>query len=181
MFAEIERSASYWQRSRPLYPVRNMATCQTTFQTEDTANSQSADDPDSASASHADTSPMLESFHLAVANLQEVWSLIMSPGTLLGIKRLGEQPAAEFKMADTLWVRILWDFLIAYRNRRLNRTHIFGALVPLYMAWAASHVTLVADLSDAEAERHIAALTTIFEAEKPYLMARWRWPDRFTP
>lgn len=181
MFAGIERSASYWQKGRPLYPLRNMASCQTTFQPKDPPNSPLVDHPYSAHESHTDTSSMLELFHLAVSNLQEIWSLIMSPGTLLGIKRLAEQPAAEFKMADTLWVRIVWDFLLAYRNRSLSWTHIFGALVPLYMAWAASHVRLVADLSDAEAERHIAALAMTFGDEKPYLMARWRWPDRFTP
>jgi hypothetical protein len=181
MFAEIERSASYWQRGRPLYPLRNIAACQAPVQAKHPPNSPLADHPELEHESHTDTTPMLESFHLAVANLQEIWSLIMSPGTLLGIKRLVEQPAAEFKMADTLWVRIVWDFLLAYRNRSLNRTHIFGALVPLYMAWAASHVTLVEDLSDAEAEIHIAALALTFGDEKPYLMARWRWPDRFTP
>ncbi len=177
LFAEIERSASYWQRSHPLYPLHNVAACQTADQPDGLL----ADRSDTASASHADTSPMMESFHLAAVNLQEVWSQVMAPGTLLGIRRLSELPAAEFRMADTLWVRILWDFLLAYRSRSLNRTHIFGALVPLYMAWVASHVTLVADLSDAEAEKHIAALALTFDAEKSYLMARWRWPDRFTP
>ncbi len=181
MFAEIERSASYWQRSRPPYPLRNVAACQTPVQTADRPDGLLTVPPDAASAPHPDTSSMLESFHLAAANLQEVWSQVMAPGTLLGIKRLAEVPAAEFKMADTLWVRILWDFLLAYRSRSLNRIHIFGALVPLYLAWAASHVTQVAGLSDAEAEEHIAALALAFDAEKPYLMARWRWPDRFTP
>ena len=124
---------------------------------------------------------MLDSFHLAVGNLQEVWSHAMAPGTLLGIKRLAELPAAQFKMPDTLWVRILWDFLAAYRSRSVNRKHIFGALVPLYLGWAASHVTQVAGLSDAEAAARVTALTRAFDSDKPYLMARWRWPDRFTP
>jgi len=30
-------------------------------------------------------------------------------------------------------------------------------------------------------EERIEALCLRFEAEKPYLIARWRWPDRFTP
>jgi hypothetical protein len=36
-------------------------------------------------------------------------------------------------------------------------------------------------LTDAEVEEHIAALPLAFDAGKPYLMARWRWPDRFSP
>ena len=173
MFAEIEHSASYWQRTRPLYPVRNAAGCATAEQT--------ADQPRRTSAQPVDVSSMLASFHLAVGNLQEVWSQTMAPGTLLGIKRLAESPPGAFKMADSLWVRIVWDFLAAYRSRSVNRNHIFGALVPLYLGWAASYVTQVATLSDAEVEQRISTLALAFEADKPYLMARWRWPDRFTP
>ena len=173
LFTEIEQSASYWQRSRPLYPVRNMLGCSSAAPTWDPAVP--------GSAQPVDVSSMLSSFQLGVRNLQEVWSQAMAPGTLLGIKRLSEVPPAQFRMADSLWVRIIWDFLAAYRSRNVNRNHIFGALVPLYLGWAASYVTQVAGLSDAEVEQRIAALAMAFEADKAYLMARWRWPDRFTP
>ena len=173
MFAEIERSASYWQRSRPSYPVRSGVPCN--------SPQSHANQPVRAPAQPADVSSMLASFQLGVSNLQEVWSQTMAPGTLLGIKRLAESPPGEFKMSDALWVRIVWDFLAAYRSRSVNRNHIFGALVPLYLGWAASYVTQVSTLSEAEVEQRIVALALAFEADKPYLMARWRWPDRFTP
>ena len=173
LFAEIEQSASYWQRNRPMYPVRGMVGCIASEPTENLASR--------GSALAVDVSPMLASFQLGVRNLQEVWSQAMAPGTLLGIKRLAELPPSQFRMADSLWVRIVWDFLAAYRSRSVNRNHIFGALVPLYLGWAASYITQVATLSDAEVEQRIAALALAFEADKAYLMARWRWPDRFTP
>jgi hypothetical protein len=173
LFAVTERRATYWQKSRPLYPVRNLSAAEVRTSITDQTGIRAEDQPD--------PSPMLESFHLAAANLQEIWSQVMSPGTLLGIKRLAELPAAEFTMADSLWVRIVWDFLLAYRGRGVNLNHIFGALVPLYLAWAASYISEVAKLSDAEAEVRIATLALAFETDKPYLMARWRWPDRFAP
>jgi trehalose synthase len=179
LFAEIELRASFWQRGRPLYPVHKGAPCPS-FD-PNFLHRPAAAIADNAPAQAVDVSPMLDSFHLGVSNLHEVWSQAMAPGTLLGIKRLAELPAAEFKMPDSLWVRILWDFLAAYRSRSVNRKHIFGALVPLYLGWAASHVAQVAGLSDAEADARITALIRVFEADKPYLMARWRWPDRFTP
>ncbi len=180
LFAEIRQSASYWQRSRPLYPVRNPTVCDGAGPTPDQRRGKPAE-RDPAAARPVDVSSMLASFQLGVGNLQEVWSQVLAPGTLLGIKRLSELPPAEFKMSDALWVRIVWDFLAAYRSRSVNRNHIFGALVPLYLGWAASYVTQVATLSDAAVEQRIAALAVAFEADKPYLMARWRWPDRFTP
>jgi hypothetical protein len=30
-------------------------------------------------------------------------------------------------------------------------------------------------------ERHIEAVAAAFETDKPYLVSRWRWPDRFNP
>jgi hypothetical protein len=82
-------------------------------------------------------------------------------------------------MTDNLWARIVFDFLIAYRLRTINRGHLLGALIPLYLAWAASHINITA--SGTSPEGHIEAVAAAFENDKTYLVARWRWPDRFNP
>ena len=82
-------------------------------------------------------------------------------------------------MPDTLWARILYDFILAYRLRTINRGHLMGALTPLYLAWVASHLILIAD--GTPPEQHIEEQAQTFENDKPYLVSRWRWPDRFTP
>jgi hypothetical protein len=123
--------------------------------------------------------PMLQTFRLACINLQEIWSLVLPPNSLLGIKRLSAAEGTVFRMSDNLWARIVYDFLLAYRLRTLNRGHLLGALIPLYLAWVASHFNISA--SGIDPERHIEDLAAAFEAEKPYLVSRWRWPDRFNP
>jgi hypothetical protein len=122
---------------------------------------------------------MLQSFHLAYSNLQEIWSLVLPPHTLLGLKHLSVMPQDGFRMPDNLWTRIVYDFVLAYRLRTLNRNHLMGALTPLYLAWVASHLILVH--SGVPPERHIEELAVAFETDKPYLVSRWRWPDRFNP
>lgn len=122
---------------------------------------------------------MLEGFRLAYNNLREIWGLVLPPNTLLGLKRLSSIDGAAFRMPETLWARIVFDFLIAYRMRTLNRGHLLGALIPLYLAWVAGHINTIAAGEDPE--RHIELHAAAFEAEKPYLVARWRWPDRFNP
>ena len=126
-----------------------------------------------------DVTPMLESFRIGYSNLMEIWSLVLPPNSLLGLKRLSVTPAATFRMPDALWARIIFDFILAYRLRTLNRGHLLGALTPLYLAWVASHVQQATDA--AAAERHIESVAAAFEADKPYLVSRWRWPDRFNP
>jgi hypothetical protein len=63
----------------------------------------------------------------------------------------------------------------------MNRDHLLAAFLPLYLGWLAGFALELGDPDPVNAERRIEALCLRFEAEKPYLIARWRWPDRFNP
>ncbi|MDR3752060.1 MAG: hypothetical protein P4K94_11305 [Terracidiphilus sp.] len=163
LFSDIDAKAAFWQRFRPLPPVRNsMPMPQAPF-----------------SEAAAEIVSMHQAFKLAYTNLQEIWSLVLPPNSLLGLMRLAATDAAAFRMSDKLWARIVYDFLLAYRLRTINRGHLLGSLIPLYLAWVASHINLAA--SGTHPEDHIEAVAAAFEADKPYLVSRWRWPDRFNP
>ncbi len=84
-------------------------------------------------------------------------------------------------MPDELWVRILYDFALAHRLRSISRSHLLGALTPLYLGWVASYVQEAANLSPFAAEQRLEQLARAYEENKPYLLRRWRWPDRFNP
>jgi len=62
----------------------------------------------------ADIAPMLQAFRLAYTNLQEIWSLVLPPNTLLGLKRLSLADGAAFRMPEGLWARIVYDFVLAH-------------------------------------------------------------------
>ena len=161
LFSDIDAKAAFWQRARSLPPPRHPV--------------PQAPHADAA----ADISPMLDAFRLAYTNLQEIWSLVLPPNSLLGLKRLSVTEGAAFRMPESLWARIVFDFLLAYRLRTINRGHLLGALIPLYLAWVASHINITS--AGTNPERHIEAVAAAFEADKSYLVSRWRWPDRFNP
>ncbi|HEV2275398.1 MAG TPA: hypothetical protein VGR96_14600 [Acidobacteriaceae bacterium] len=165
LFAEMEVNAPLWQRVRGSQPVTTSGT------------------PPAPAADEAtvDVRSMLETFALGFRNLQEVWSLVLPPVTLLELKRLTRLGPDQFRMPDDLWVRIVYDFALAYRLRTLSRTHLLGALTPLYLGWVASYVLEVSNLRIHEAEHRIERLARAYEEGKPYLLSRWRWPDRFNP
>lgn len=163
LFADIEAKAAFWQRPRSLPPERP----------------RQAATPVPPTDTSTDIAPMLQAFRLAYSNLQELWSLVLPPNSLLGLKRLSLTEGAAFRMPDSLWARIVYDFLLAYRLRTINRGHLLGALIPLYLAWVASHINITATVADPE--QHVEAVAAAFASEKPYLVARWRWPDRFNP
>ncbi|HUB00199.1 MAG TPA: hypothetical protein VMA34_17840 [Terracidiphilus sp.] len=162
LFADVDAKAAFWQRPRQLPPARSQLAAQTL-----------------ATDLPADVAPMIQAFRLAYSNLQEIWSLVLPPNALLGLKRLSLADGAAFRMPETLWARIVYDFLLAHRLRTINRGHLLGALIPLYLAWVASHINAVA--SGMDPEQHVDAVAAAFANEKPYLVARWRWPDRFNP
>jgi hypothetical protein len=167
LFADIDAKAAFWQRFRQLPHAGNPMPMPRPM--------PQAPSIDAA----AEIAPMLQAFRLAYTNLHEIWSLVLPPNSLLGLKRLSATDAAAFHMPESLWARIVFDFLLAYRLRTINRGHLLGALIPLYLAWVASHINVSA--SGANPERHIEAVAAAFEADKTYLVSRWRWPDRFNP
>jgi hypothetical protein len=162
LFSDVEAKAAFWQRARVAPSPRKTPTAQGT--------------PTDATS---EVASMLQGFRLAYTNLQEIWGLVLPPNSMLGLKRLSLTDPSNFRMPEHLWARIVYDFLISYRLRTINRGHLLGALIPLYLAWVASHINVIASGSDPE--RHIEALAAAFEADKAYLVARWRWPDRFNP
>jgi hypothetical protein len=168
LFADLEAKAALWQRARTRATI-----------TAEPVLPPSAD-RSLPSEAGAEVQSMIDTFHLAYANLQEIWSLVLPPQSRLALKKLSLQPTASFHVEPQLWARVVYDFTLAYRLRGLNRGHLLGAMMPLYLAWAASHL-LAADNDAARAERHIAETAASFELERPYLVSRWRWPDRFNP
>jgi len=169
LFSDIEFRAQEWQTPRPFLQARRI---------------RGGPPPERVAVGPApapDVTPMLDSFRLAGQNLEEIWAQAMTPRTLLSVMRLTTAPNGKYSMPNALWVRIVYDFLVAHRERTVNRSHLVGALVPLYFGWAASHLLAVGAEGESGAEQQIEALAAAFETDKPYLLARWRWPDKFNP
>jgi len=164
VFSDIEAKAPFWQRSRgPAVAAREIPPAQPT-EIGDLAE---------------EIPGMVEAFRLAHRNLQEIWSLALPPQSLLALKKLSIAEPAAFTIAPQLWARLVYDFALAFHLRSLNRGHLLGAFTPVYLAWVASTLRTVTD--DASAAMHREETAAAFEREKPYLVARWRWPDRFNP
>lgn len=162
LFREAEMGAAFWQRVRGSQPALRYGT----------PIAPAEDDKP------IDCSPMVESFVLGSRNLEEVWRLVLPPATVLELKRLARLDLEHFRMPDVLWARIVYDFALAYRMRRLSRSHLLGALTPLYLGWVASYALAVGGATTQEANQKIEELARAYEEQKPYFVSRWRWPER---
>jgi len=165
MYLEMERTAELWQRVRgsiaiPVFGLR--------FDQDEHGQV-------------VDAKPMIDAFRIGYQNLQEIWSLVLPPATLLELRRMSRQPEHEFRFAAELWARTVYDFAVAHRLRLIGRDHLLRALTPLYMAWIAGFILSVRDSDESQVENQIEQLCGAYELQKPYLISRWRWPDRFMP
>lgn len=165
LFQEVEQTAALWQRGRiaqatPIWGRGSLV---------------------EESGEAIEVRPMIESFQLAVRNLDELWQLVLPPVTLLELKHLARSAPESFRLADRLWARIVYDFALAHRLRAISRTHLMGALTPLYLGWVASYVQEVGGMTLDQIVQRQEQLARAFEENKPYLVSRWRWPDRFNP
>jgi glucosylglycerate synthase len=128
-----------------------------------------------------DVHGMIESFQLGTQNLQDVWSLILPPTTLLELRRLSRVTESQFRVPDPLWVRIVYDFALGHHLRTISRDHLLRSITPLYLGWIASYALETQTASLPEVYARIERLSKAYEDNKGYLVSRWRWPDRFNP
>jgi hypothetical protein len=165
IFVNMEHTAAQWQRIRGSHAVPRFG------------------DPTVAPAESgsADVSRMLESFQLGAQNLQDLWSLVLPPKTMLETVRLARLPPDRFRMPDELWVSIVYDFALAHRLRTISRDHLLRSMTPLYLGWVVSYALEMEAAGPDAVESRLEQLARAFEAGKSYLMSRWRWPDRFNP
>jgi glycosyltransferase involved in cell wall biosynthesis len=117
---------------------------------------------------------MLAAFRRGCADLTEVLSRALDPGTYAGVRALASAPNDAFHMNDELWVRIVTDFACAFRHQRVARGHLLGSLTPLYLGRVASFVIETRHMVSSEVEERIEELCRVFEREKPRLIARYR-------
>jgi hypothetical protein len=165
VFSEMERSTAVWQKIRGSVAVELIG-----------GDSAATIEPVTV-----DLKRLLDAFRLGQQNLREVWGMILPPSTLLELKKLARLPDPDFRLPDRLWARTVYDFSLAFHSRSLSREHLMGALAPLYLCWFGSIAAEMGDADPTRLEDRLEQLCLQFEAEKPYLISRWRWPDRFNP
>ena len=77
------------------------------------------------------------------------------------------------RIDDPAWARIVFDFLVASKQKPAETQRYVGALVPLYFARVASFIEEAKDLDTDGAEQLVERQASTFEELKPALTARW--------
>lgn len=117
---------------------------------------------------------MVNAFRQGLRDLLPLWEQILAPETLADLYALEDLAVEEFRFDPELWVRVVYDFALAYHFRVLHRDHLLRCLTPLYLGRTAAFVQESWDRPAEEAERIVERLCREFERGKSYLVDRWR-------
>lgn len=117
---------------------------------------------------------MLRIFREGLANLGELWTAVIGAGDFSELAKLGALPDDAFRFPLPLWTRVIYDYALAYHEKKLPPEHLLKSLTPLYLGKTASFVREARDLGQAEAEAEIEKLCLSFEEGKDYLITSWK-------
>ncbi|MHB1290690.1 MAG: glycosyltransferase family protein [Sulfuricella sp.] len=123
---------------------------------------------------NVNTARMLNLFREGIKNLREIWLEILGTGDFREVERLGTLSDGEFSFPIGLWTRVIYDYAIAFHQKKLPAEHLIKSLTPLYLGKTASFILAAEHMEGPEAEAEIEKLCMEFENNKDYLVTSWK-------
>jgi len=140
---------------------------------------------------NVDTKRLLEEFAKGLLNVGEEWQIALTPenleivrqlvaeadGIVEDVNRADTDASVEesgFFFPDETWARVVYDIVVAHKERRLPVAQLVTALIPLYFGRVASLIIETSELTTDQAEAFVERQARAFELAKPYLVERWR-------
>lgn len=116
---------------------------------------------------------LIENFKNGFTERESLLKRILPPDTFNEVKSLTFPPTAIFNFPDELWVKVVYDFAVAYNWSGINRRDVVDALMPLYFGRTGSFIVETEVMNNLEAEDEVEEVAKSFERYKPYLLERW--------
>ena len=124
---------------------------------------------------HVNHAKLIDEFETARLSAGGAWGELLAPEQLERVMSLDLPPEpAAFHFPAELWIRCLYDALLAYHRPGVDREGLLAALTPLYFGRTAGFIAETHEMSTDQAERVIEAQAREFETLKPYLVSRWK-------
>lgn len=117
---------------------------------------------------------MVNAYRVGVKNLKDVWAKVVGKDAIDAFEEIAKKGGTpEFHFPRELWVRTVFDYLLAFHHKKLPDDHLLGSLVPLYFGKTASFFIEASDFTDEEAEAEVDRTAEEYENQKKYLLERW--------
>ncbi len=116
---------------------------------------------------------MIDSFKQGFAAKEELLENILPPETFKEVGAIVLPPEDIFHFSHELWVKVIYDFAVAYNFSGLDKREVVEALIPLYLGRTGSFVLETEVMNNSQAEEEVEDTARVYEELKPYLLNRW--------
>jgi len=130
---------------------------------------------------HVRVRPLIEKFRIGVRENKDCWYSVLPRERVEELENIAALSLQDFKFPVETWVKVVYDFAVAYKNGRVAASsntegivsRLISSLVPVYFGRTASFVKETKHIPTFEAEHVTEHLCAKFEEMKPYLIQRW--------
>lgn len=116
---------------------------------------------------------LFEKFQGGFNNYGELWDKIFQRETDNKLQEIRGMDQDRFEFPTHLWINVLIDFAVAYRDRVWEVAELLDSLIPIYLGKTLSFVRKTERMSVKEAEEFIEEECVQFEGTKSLLLKRW--------
>lgn len=121
---------------------------------------------------------LMSKFKAGSKDFAEVWNKVLPPFNLLDLSAFKKTPIEKIRFPADLWARILFDYIVAYRDKLVSRTRLINSLIPIYFLRTLGYVNDTWGMEIKNAEDFLENECRIMEDEKYYLIAKWNQTPR---
>ncbi len=120
---------------------------------------------------------LIDKFRKGLNENHDYWFTFLPQERVRQLEKVAKLSLDNFSLSQELWVRTVYDFAVAYHQRKDKPQEILdkliASLVPIYFGRTASFIIETKKMPTYEAEKVIEELCDKFEELKPYLLERW--------
>jgi len=116
---------------------------------------------------------LLQKFQGGFNTCNHIWEKILQKETANKLQEIRKMNKDQFDFPTNLWINILIDFTIAYRDKLWVEDELLDSLIPIYLGKTLSYVKKTERMSIRDSEEFIEEECIQFEATKRLLVERW--------
>jgi len=120
---------------------------------------------------------LIDKFRKGAIKNRDYWLTFLPPERVRQLEKVAKLPLQEFNLSQRLWVKTIYDFAVAYCQKKAAppevKDRLLESLIPIYFGRTASFIIETKQMPTYEAEEVIERLCDKFEKLKPYFLERW--------
>ncbi len=116
---------------------------------------------------------LFQKFQEGFNSCSHIWEKILQKETVNKLQEIRKMNKDQFDFPTNLWINVLIDFTVAYRDKLWVEDELLDSLIPIYLGKTLSYVKKTERMSIRDSEEFIEDECIQFEATKKLLMKHW--------